>query len=113
MNVPKCLYMLILILFTDYVIVNAAPQLIQLQVITRHGARTVLNKEAATLAEGGSSLTTKGEAQLTNIGGEIRMEYMTQNDRLKNLKIYEPNKVWIQSSNFDRTISSSMSFPNC
>ena len=109
MNVPTCLYMFVLILFTDYVIVNAAPQLIQLQVITRHGARTVLNKEAATLAEGGSSLTTKGEAQLTNIGGEIRMEYMTQNDRLKNLKIYEPNKVWIQSSNFDRTISSSMS----
>ena len=88
---------------------TAAPRLIQLQVITRHGARTVLTKEAATLAEGGSSLTRKGEAQLTKIGEQLREEYMTQNDRLKGLKIYEPNKVWLQSSNFDRTIASSMS----
>ena len=37
------------------------------------------------------------------------MEYMTQDSRLKNLKVYEANKVWLQSSNMDRTIASSMS----
>ena len=36
-------------------LVRGVPQLIQIQVVTRHGARTVLTKQAATLAEGGSS----------------------------------------------------------
>ena len=90
-------------------LVRGVPQLIQIQVVTRHGARTVLTKQAATLAEGGSSLTSKGERQLNKIGEELRAEYMTQDSRLKNLKVYEANKVWLQSSNMDRTIASSMS----
>ena len=109
MHMRPFIIALTLSLICQAFLVRGVPQLIQIQVVTRHGARTVLTKDAATLVEGGSSLTSKGERQLNKVGEELRAEYMTQDSRLKNLKVYEANKVWLQSSNMDRTIASSMS----
>ena len=54
---------------------TAADTLVQLQFVTRHGARTVLPKDAAKFSEGGASLTRQGSAQQRDLGGEIRSFY--------------------------------------
>eukprot|EP00954_Amorphochlora_amoebiformis_P023464 1360235-Amorphochlora_amoeboformis.AAC.1 len=53
----------------------AQDSLLQVQVVTRHGARTPLTKEASSLREGGSSLTPLGELQQYQLGEWLRSRY--------------------------------------
>lgn len=84
----------------------------QVHVITRHGARTMLSKEADSLAEaGGVTLTPLGQKQLHDLGEWLRNEYVdllgnptTGQDR--SLEFYNPNLHVFESSNLDRTLTS-------
>lgn len=84
----------------------------QVHVITRHGARTMLSKEADAMAEaGGVTLTPLGRQQLHDLGEWLRNEYLevlgnpvTGRDR--SLEYYNPNLHLFESSNLDRTLTS-------
>eukprot|EP00945_MAST-04E_sp_MAST-4E-sp1_P006925 g6925.t1 len=82
----------------------------QVQVIARHGARTILSKDAVTLAEGGASLTRDGQKQQVDLGREVRKAYMTGAGSFSTA--YEADEAWLSSSDFDRTLSSAMGFSN-
>jgi hypothetical protein len=89
-------------------------QLLQIQVVTRHGARTILTKDEKTLAEGGSCLTLEGETQHRDLGAEIRQWYFMNSssgneDLIEGMEVYKAEDVWAVSSSYDRTIASSMS----
>ena len=88
---------------------TAADTLVQLQFVTRHGARTALPKDAAKFSEGGASLTRQGSVQQQSFGAEIRSFYGITKG-FPAAKQYTPDDVWLTSSDFDRTISSAMSF---
>lgn len=91
--------------------------LVQLQVVTRHGARTQLSKDAATLAEGGAVLTKEGERQLASLGSQLREVYLVSpsgsgsprgSGKLDGLYSFHGGQIWVQSSDLDRTITSAM-----
>jgi hypothetical protein len=85
----------------------------QVHVISRHGARTMLSRDADSLAEsGGVTLTPLGQQQLYDLGRWLRNEYK---DILnagptgvgdKSLEYYNPSLHRLESSNLDRTLSS-------
>lgn len=95
-------------------------ELKQLHVVTRHGSRTTLAKDADSLAEeGGEILTPLGQKQLYDLGVWLRQTYHTGNNNnnatdgqpqpqlmLLNLGHYNPSKHRLESSNLDRTLSS-------
>jgi len=83
--------------------VAAIPVLKQVQVITRHGARTPLTKMASSLVEGGASLTPLGELQLYELGVWLRTRYSAL------LGDYASTEAVFESSSFDRTIVSASS----
>lgn len=86
--------------------VSAEPALKQVHVITRHGARTPLAKDADTLLEeGGSTLTPLGQKQLYDLGAWLRQTY-NQNAFLE---YYDSSEIRLESSNLDRTLTSANS----
>lgn len=77
----------------------------QLHVITRHGARMPLPKEATTLEEDkvGSTLTPLGQQQQYSLGVWLGARYSGFFDK------YDPTLARLESSPFDRTIVSANS----
>jgi len=80
-------------------------ELIQVQVVTRHGARTPLTKTPVNLHEGGSRLTALGERQQYDLGLWLQQK-VTSSPRFNT---YDPSRVRMLSSAFDRTITSAQS----
>jgi hypothetical protein len=112
--------LLSLLLSSSTFLVAAERVLKQIHVLTRHGARTELAKDADSLAEeGGEALTPLGQQQLYKMGEWLRQHYINYNndgDRLS-LEYYNPALHRLQSSNFERTLSSANAlalglFPN-
>mmetsp|Transcript_37199 Transcript_37199/g.90242 ORF Transcript_37199/g.90242 Transcript_37199/m.90242 type:complete len:595 (-) Transcript_37199:1866-3650(-) len=87
--------------------------LVQLHVINRHGARTKLSKDADDLTEeGGETLTPLGHKQLYDLGAWLRRTYgedatsTSTSATTAFLQDYNPALHRLESSDFDRTISS-------
>lgn len=86
----------------------------QIHVITRHGSRTMLSRDADTLAEVGvATLTPIGQLQLYRLGSWLRDKYLNMLGNSidsasahKSLEFYNPNLHRFESSNSDRTLSS-------
>ena len=88
-------------------LVVAIPELIQVQVITRHGSRTALQKTGSTLVETTAPiLTPLGELQLYELGTWLRQRYAVDVPLLGD---YVANDVRFESSDLERTISSANS----
>ncbi|EKX53585.1 hypothetical protein GUITHDRAFT_132691 [Guillardia theta CCMP2712] len=83
-------------------------ELVQIQVITRHGARTALPKTKK-LLEGGSALTPLGEKQHYDLGLWLRKRYISSKDDPLRLSKFDYTKVYLMSSEFDRTMVSATS----
>ncbi|KAL7476376.1 hypothetical protein ACHAW6_002246 [Cyclotella cf. meneghiniana] len=82
---------------------SSSSTLVQLHVINRHGARTILSKDADDLAEeGGETLTPLGYRQLYDLGVWLRQTY----GQSIGLQEYDQAMHRFESSDFDRTISS-------
>jgi hypothetical protein len=81
---------------------SAVPVLKQVQVVTRHGARTPLTKSATTLQEETATLTHIGERQLYDLGLWLRQKYVGHGV----VDSYSSESVRIESSDYDRTIVS-------
>lgn len=85
------------------VAVDAELRLKQLHVITRHGSRYPLTKNANTLSEGTEgTLTPLGQKQLYDLGLWLRQLYSA----FSVFDTYIPSKVRLESSSFERTVSS-------
>ncbi len=81
----------------------AVPVLKQVHIITRHGARTPLPKNADTLLElAGSTLTPLGQKQLYDVGVWLRQVYNGNGF----LEYYDASEVRLESSDLDRTLTS-------
>ncbi|OEU22966.1 phosphoglycerate mutase-like protein [Fragilariopsis cylindrus CCMP1102] len=106
--------------------ISADTTLEQLHVITRHGSRTMLSKDADNLAEaGGAALTPLGQQQLYELGSWLRSRYhgnststSSRMDAIKgmsllkkgnSLKHYNPALHRLESTNTDRTLTSANS----
>lgn len=74
----------------------------QVIVVTRHGSRTPLSKEASTLVEGSSSLTASGMADMYNLGLALKERYKDRGI----IDTYSNVLATLESSYFDRTIVS-------
>eukprot|EP00536_Pseudo-nitzschia_multiseries_P006472 jgi/Psemu1/318907/estExt_fgenesh1_pm.C_1380003 len=82
----------------------------QIHVITRHGSRSMLSKDADTLAEeGGAALTPLGQRQLYELGQWLRTTYKDHLGNGKSLEHYNPSLHRLESTNLDRTLSSANS----
>lgn len=89
------------------VTVNAANKLKQLHVITRHGSRYPLSKNANNLSEVSKDrLTPPGERQHYDLGVWLRTRYANVTDLFVR---YIPEKVRLDSSSTDRTLVSANS----
>jgi hypothetical protein len=76
----------------------------QIHIITRHGSRYVLTKNHTSLGEGTSAfLTSTGIQQMHDLGIQLRDKY---SDHFPFLPNYDPELVYFESSDFDRTIVS-------
>jgi hypothetical protein len=96
-------YLLALIIPNLVRLVLAVPELKQVHVVTRHGARTPLPKNAETLTElAGGTLTPTGQKQLYEVGTWLRQVYNANGF----LEYYDPSEVRLESSNLDRTLTS-------
>lgn len=97
----KCFltYCLALVAFV-VVPARSANVLQQVQVITRHGARTPLTKTGG-LVEGGSTLTPNGEKQQYELGLWLRSEYAPEL-----FDQYNSSMARFESSDYDRTLVS-------
>ncbi|KAI2501526.1 acid phosphatase [Fragilaria crotonensis] len=85
----------------------AIPELIQVQVITRHGSRTALEKKGSTLVETTNPiLTPLGELQHYKLGTWLRQRYAVDVPLLGD---YVATHVRFESSDLERTISSANS----
>jgi hypothetical protein len=86
--------------------------LMQVHVIARHGARTILSKDANTLAEyGGANLTPMGQKQLYDLGTWLKDQYGPllggpTEGGTRSLDYFNPNLHRFESTNVDRTLSS-------
>lgn len=84
----------------------------QVHVITRHGSRTMLSRDADTLAEeGGASLTPMGQKQLFDLGAWLRERYLDvlggpAMGATRSLAYYNPSLHRLESSNNERSLSS-------
>ena len=83
---------------------TATATLKQVHVITRHGSRTPLNKDADSILDkaGGTVLTPLGQKQMFQLGEWLR-GYYNQDEFLD---VYDPSLVRLESSSLDRTITS-------
>lgn len=77
----------------------------QVQVISRHGARTPLSKSSDDLSEEGASLTPMGELQMYELGTWLRVRYQNQGI----IDSYSSSLARLESSDYDRTIVSASS----
>ncbi|CAJ1949853.1 unnamed protein product [Cylindrotheca closterium] len=85
---------------------TSADILKQLHVITRHGSRPPLSKDANTLLEsGGETLTPLGQKQLFDLGKWLRDQYAVGDF----MEIYDHKMDRLESSNLDRTLTSANS----
>jgi hypothetical protein len=86
--------------------VAAEMKLKQLHVITRHGSRYALTK-TQTLVEGTGegTLTPLGQKQMFDLGVWLRKFY----ESFSLFDVYDPSKVHLQSSAFERTVTSANS----
>lgn len=85
-------------------------RLLQVQLVTRHGAREELSKDPSTLGEGGAQLTAEGESQMVGLGAQLRAHYLLPPGALlPELTAYSAEDVWLLSSAPDRAIASAMS----
>ncbi len=83
---------------------SQAMTLQQIHIITRHGSRYVLTKNHTSLGEGTSAfLTSTGIQQMHDLGIQLRDKY---SDHFAFLPNYDPELVYFESSDFDRTIVS-------
>lgn len=89
-------------------LVAAEKELVQIQVLTRHGARTTLPKTPK-LFEGGSALTPIGEMQHYKLGAWIRKKYDANGDDPLDLHEFDYRNTFLTSSEFDRTMVSATS----
>lgn len=88
----------------------ALPTLKQVHVITRHGSRHPLTKDAQTLEEETSeksALTPLGQQQHYQLGVWLRERY--ENELGNVLSEYSPSQVYMESSAFERTLVSAQS----
>eukprot|EP00208_Stichococcus_sp_RCC1054_P004776 CAMPEP_0206141512 /NCGR_PEP_ID=MMETSP1473-20131121/13185_1 /ASSEMBLY_ACC=CAM_ASM_001109 /TAXON_ID=1461547 /ORGANISM="Stichococcus sp, Strain RCC1054" /LENGTH=493 /DNA_ID=CAMNT_0053536111 /DNA_START=15 /DNA_END=1496 /DNA_ORIENTATION=+ len=98
------------------VVIPAEASVELVMVVHRHGARTLLVKNATSLAEGGAALTAQGAGQLREIGKTFRGRYLDPStcgdDCLEDLPkgAYDGTRVRVISSGFDRTLASAASF---
>lgn len=92
-----------------FALTASAQQLLQVQVVTRHGARTPLTKAAASLVEGGSVLTPVGLKQMYDLGAFMKERYSAA-DFLLPIKTYNSSMATFQSSHLDRTLVSANGF---
>jgi hypothetical protein len=82
----------------------------QVHVITRHGARQPLSKQATTLSEnGGVSLTPIGEKQMYDLGVYLRNRYNTLHPDANFFDRYDPDLAAFESSSLERTMVSANS----
>ena len=86
-------------------------RLLQVQVVTRHGARTKLAKQAAKLTEGGAQLTDAGRHEMFALGRWLRARYLQPTvpaDAIRGMTggAYDPAAVRLVSSDYDRTLRS-------
>ena len=86
-------------------------RLLQVQVVTRHGARTKLAKQAAKLTEGGAQLTDAGRHEMFALGRWLRARYLLPTvpaDAIRGISggAYDPAAVRLVSSDYDRTLRS-------
>jgi hypothetical protein len=86
--------------------VAAEMRLKQLHVITRHGSRYALTK-TQTLVEGTGegTLTPLGQEQMFDLGVWLRTFYTSSSL----FELFDPSKVHLQSSAFERTVTSANS----
>lgn len=89
--------------------------LLQVQVVHRHGARTHLKKDAARPGEeNGATLLPIGVAQLKKLGELMRKEYLSpkalHHIRGATINFTSPVDVLSVSTNLDRTLSSARAF---
>jgi broad specificity phosphatase PhoE len=94
--------MLEIILPLLFVGASAVPELSQVHVISRHGARTSLTKTGILREEGKSTLTPYGEKQMYDLGDWLRRRYTIQDF----LGDYNEDEVRFESSHVERTIAS-------
>eukprot|EP00545_Synedropsis_sp_CCMP1620_P013544 CAMPEP_0119005984 /NCGR_PEP_ID=MMETSP1176-20130426/2046_1 /TAXON_ID=265551 /ORGANISM="Synedropsis recta cf, Strain CCMP1620" /LENGTH=564 /DNA_ID=CAMNT_0006957859 /DNA_START=10 /DNA_END=1704 /DNA_ORIENTATION=+ len=80
----------------------AIPELAQVHVITRHGARTTLTKTGALREEGKASLTPYGEKQMYDLGDWLQRRYSTEGF----IGDYNIDNARFESSHVERTIAS-------
>jgi len=86
--------------------VSEAATLLQVQIVTRHGARTPLSKNSVTNTEGGAQLTPVGQKQMYDLG-----VFMLNRYNISGLvDIYNNSMSTFESSNLDRTVVSASSF---
>ena len=78
----------------------------QVQVLARHGARTPLTKDALSLNEKGATLTPIGQKECYDLGAWLHSKYGAQ---LNLSTVYDPSRVRLLSSDFDRTVVSAQS----
>lgn len=83
--------------------VSAIPELTQVHVITRHGARTTLSKIGSLREEGKASLTLFGEKQMYDVGVWLRDRYVIEG-LLGNT--YNEESSRFETSHVERTIAS-------
>eukprot|EP00532_Pseudo-nitzschia_australis_P012460 CAMPEP_0168219830 /NCGR_PEP_ID=MMETSP0140_2-20121125/8839_1 /TAXON_ID=44445 /ORGANISM="Pseudo-nitzschia australis, Strain 10249 10 AB" /LENGTH=631 /DNA_ID=CAMNT_0008148377 /DNA_START=154 /DNA_END=2049 /DNA_ORIENTATION=+ len=82
----------------------------QIHVITRHGSRSMMSKDANSLAEEGqATLTPLGQQQLYKLGQWLRESYKDRLGHGKSLEHYNPSLHRFESTNLDRTLSSANS----
>lgn len=84
--------------------VASVPILKQVQVVTRHGARTPLTKAATTLQEASATLTPIGQKHLYELGIWLKTKYAG----LGVIDKYNTTFVRLESSDYDRTIVSAL-----
>lgn len=86
-------------------------ELLQVQIVHRHGAREHLQKDAQTPAkEAGAVLLKEGEAQMEALGEKVRDRYVAGGSELSFEVDITPRDVRAVSSNLDRTLESSTAF---
>jgi Histidine phosphatase superfamily (branch 2) len=93
-----------LLLLSIWLVAIATAELKQIHVVTRHGARFPLTKDAGNLTEGTpGTLTPKGIRLTFGLGLWLRFRYDAFIPR------YMPWNSWVVSSQFDRTVVSANS----
>jgi hypothetical protein len=102
---PRFAIFVIVVIFC--LALNAQAQtLLQVQIVTRHGARSPLTKDASGQVEGGSQLTPVGQKEMYDLGVFMKNRYSSSGI----LDTYSHEVATFDSSRLDRTVTSANSF---